>query len=85
MSAKGDLTEENRIFRENEDSWAEQHEGKFVLIRGDDVVGFFKTSEEALSEGYRRFGTVPFFVGPVRGGSHQSHFVSRMAAPSVGW
>jgi hypothetical protein len=29
--------------------------GRFVLIRGDDVVGVFGTHEEALDAGYERY------------------------------
>lgn len=38
------------------------HEGRFVLIKGKDVIGFFDTSSEAIREGYRRFGVVPMLV-----------------------
>jgi hypothetical protein len=41
------------------------HEGEYVLIKGEEVVGFFKTSRAAVREGYRRFGMVPIFVKKV--------------------
>ena len=41
------------------------HEGQFVLIKGDQVVGFFEESSAALREGYRRFGLVPLLVKKV--------------------
>lgn len=34
---------------------ADGHEGKYVLIHGRDILGYFDSNEEALSEGYRRF------------------------------
>jgi hypothetical protein len=42
--------------------WLPEHEGEYVLIKGDDVLGFFETREEALAMGYARFGVVPRFV-----------------------
>lgn len=39
-----------------------QHEGKFVLIQGDAVVDMFSSYDDALKEGYKRFGLVPFLV-----------------------
>ena len=42
-----------------------EHEGEYVLIKGDEVIGFFKGSRAALREGYRRFGIVPFLVKKV--------------------
>jgi hypothetical protein len=38
------------------------HEGKYVLIRGDDLEGVFDTQEDALNAGYDKFGLTPFFV-----------------------
>ena len=38
------------------------YEGQFVLIKGDKVIGFFDDASEAIREGYRRFGIVPFLV-----------------------
>ena len=36
-------------------------EGKFVLIRGDEV-SVYGTYEDAINEGYRRYGLEPFLV-----------------------
>lgn len=38
------------------------HEGKYVLIKGDQVIGFFDDSQAARREGRRRFGLVPLLV-----------------------
>jgi hypothetical protein len=38
------------------------HEGKFVLIQGEIVVDTYSSYDDALKEGYKRFGTVPFLV-----------------------
>jgi hypothetical protein len=43
-----------------------QHEGKFVLIRGDEVVDFFASYEDAIKDGYRRFGLEHFLVKQVQ-------------------
>ena len=45
-----------------------QHEGEWVLISGDEVVGFFRDYEGAIGVGYKRFGIgVPFMVKQVPG------------------
>ena len=41
------------------------HEGKFVLIQGENVVDFFSSYEDALKEGYKRFNLIPFLVKQV--------------------
>jgi hypothetical protein len=39
-----------------------QHEGKFVLIHGDQVVDTFSSYDDALKEGYKQFSLEPFLV-----------------------
>lgn len=36
--------------------------GKFVLIKGEQVVDVFDTEFDAIRQGYERFGNVPFLV-----------------------
>ena len=36
--------------------------GRFVLIKGADILGTFPNRSAALREGYRRLGVVPFLV-----------------------
>ncbi len=38
------------------------HEGKYVLIRGDDVIETWDTYDDALKAGYQKFGLEPFMV-----------------------
>lgn len=50
------LAEESETYRrEVERLLAEGREGKFVLIRGTELVGFYDTFEEASREGTRRY------------------------------
>jgi hypothetical protein len=45
---------------------AEGHEGKTALIRGEEVIGFFDSDDEAQKEGLRRFGLGPYLLQVVR-------------------
>ena len=38
------------------------HEGKFVVIHGDEVVATLDTYEDALQKGYEEFQLNPFLV-----------------------
>jgi hypothetical protein len=38
------------------------HEGKFVLIHGEEFCGAYDTAENAYTEGVKRFGQEPFLV-----------------------
>ena len=42
------------------------HLNQFVLIKEDEPVDFFNSYEEALREGLRHFGNVPFFIKKVQ-------------------
>ena len=60
-----------------------EHEGKFVLIHGDDVLDFFSSYEDAIKEGYKRFGVAdPFLVKQVHA-IEQVQFISRCASPRI--
>jgi hypothetical protein len=39
-----------------------EHEGKFVLIKGDEIVDYFAAYEDAIKAGYQRFKLEPFLV-----------------------
>jgi len=54
-------------------------EGKFVLIHGDQVVDVYGTYEDAIKEGYAKFGLEPFLVKQIQT-TEQVHFISRFQA-----
>lgn len=56
-----------------------QHEGKFVLIHEDQVVGTYVAYEDAINEGYKTFGLEPFLVKRIQA-AEQVHFVSRISS-----
>jgi hypothetical protein len=41
------------------------HNGKFVLIHGEELCGAFDTAENAYGEGVKRFGQEPFLIKKV--------------------
>jgi hypothetical protein len=51
-------------------------EGKFVVIRGEEILGAFDTYEAALEAGYGRYGPVPFLVRKIQR-SEPVHYFSR--------
>lgn len=57
-----------------------EHEGKFVLIHGSEVVDFFETYDDAIKEGYQKFGLARFLVKQVNS-TEQIQFISRLHAP----
>jgi len=56
------LEREAAVFAENVDEWRRTHLGRFVVIKGEDVVGFYPSLERAFAVGPERFGLEPFLV-----------------------
>lgn len=59
------LTREIARYEELKPSLLKEHEGEWVLIKGDELVGLFPTWEEAYDTGRTRFGNVPILVHEV--------------------
>ncbi|MCI4350237.1 MAG: hypothetical protein L3K15_01815 [Thermoplasmata archaeon] len=60
------LREEYACFGRESERLLASDQGKYVLIRGAQVVGIFSTEAEAIRAGYDAFGPVPFFVRQIR-------------------
>jgi hypothetical protein len=60
------LAVEQETYEQHLAAWRQDKVGKFVLIKGNEVVGFFDTLAEAFDEGARRFGLDDFFVDQIR-------------------
>jgi hypothetical protein len=60
------LEKELEIFRSKLPELKGEHEGKFVLIHDEQVVDFFSSYEDAIKDGYARFGLEPFLVKKIQ-------------------
>lgn len=69
------LDTEMETYRQKLPDWTE-HEGKFVLIKGDRVIDFFGTYEDAIKAGYDQFKLEPFLVKKIQA-IEQAHVVTR--------
>ncbi len=56
------LMAERQIFEQHLPAWRSQYLGKYVLIKGQEVVGFYDSLDSATKEGFKRFGLDDFFV-----------------------
>jgi len=55
-------------------------EGRYVLIHENSVEGVYDTEHDAIVEGYRRLGNVPFLVKRVVAVEVPARFVSNLIA-----
>ena len=74
------LDKELATFRAKLPEWPE-HEGKYVLIHGEDVIDFYSSYDDALKEGYGKFKLEPFLVKQIQV-IEQVHFISRFVQPA---
>ncbi len=56
------LETELKTYEQHRDNLLGTAEGKFVLIQNDQVIGIYDSKMDAISQGYRQFGNVPFLV-----------------------
>ena len=56
------IAEEIAAYRNHLPQLLREQAGRFVLIKGADILGTFSDRSAALREGYARFGVVPFLV-----------------------
>ncbi|HEY4593891.1 MAG TPA: hypothetical protein VIJ61_15850, partial [Thermoanaerobaculia bacterium] len=59
-----------------------ENEGRFVLIKGKEVVDIFTSYEDALKVGYEKFGLAPFLVKKIQA-VEQAQLISRFVDPLV--
>ena len=62
MSNMSQLQQERKFFKANQAEWLKSYPGKFVLIKGDKLIGVFDNDANAVADGLRRFGSESFLV-----------------------
>ena len=56
------LDREIAVYERERERLEREHRGKFVLVRGDEIVGTFDTFQAAADEAVRRFGRGPYLI-----------------------
>ncbi|MBI3319406.1 MAG: hypothetical protein HYZ89_02305 [Candidatus Omnitrophica bacterium] len=60
------LEREYKVFKDHHAELLAKGEGKFALVKGDTISDIFTSYEDALKEGLRRFGDVPFLIHEIQ-------------------
>ena len=74
------LEQELQTYEANRESLIGTAKGKFVLIKGSEVVGIFDSNLDAIRRGYETFGNVPFLVKQVLEIEMPQNFTSNLLA-----
>ena len=56
------LEEEISFYDSKKDELIRDHINRHLLIKGSELIGSFETRDQAIAEGYRRYGPGPFLV-----------------------
>ena len=59
------LEQEIKTFEKNKETLLAEKKGRFVVIKGDNIISDFTSYDDALSDGYKRFGNTEFLVKQV--------------------
>ena len=68
------LEKEYRIYTDHLNQFLSHHRNQYVLIKDQEVVGFYHSYEDALKSGLEKFGNVPFFLKRVREAEEEVNF-----------
>lgn len=56
------LSKEIETYEKNKQRLLKESGGKFVLIKGEEIINVFDTSSDAIKVGIDKFGNTPFLV-----------------------
>jgi len=59
------LAQELETYNRLKPQFLEEHEGEYVLLKTEQVIGFWKTKEEAMAAAHERFPLQSFMVRQV--------------------
>jgi hypothetical protein len=72
------LDKELETFEKHKADLVGRAKGKFVLIKGEEIVGVFETQGDAVRQGYERLGNVPFLVKEIAELEYAQNFTSNL-------
>ncbi len=68
MRTDGRLPQEIETYYTHKPRLLEEAEGKYVLIKGEQIVGIYATEKEAFEEGLRRFRMTGYLARKIHQG-----------------
>ncbi len=72
------LDTELKTYEQHRDHLLATAEGKFVLIRGDEIIAVYESKMDAIAQGYQRLGNVPFLVKQIVKIEAPQNFISSL-------
>ncbi|MBI5794383.1 hypothetical protein HZA87_04890 [Candidatus Uhrbacteria bacterium] len=79
MQNRSILSQELTTYQSEKARLLAESNGKFVLVKGTDIIGVYVSQDDALQEGYRRFGNTEFLVKQITALEEFSNFSRAIA------
>ena len=79
---KNVLSKETEIYNKNKASLLKTDSGKFVLIKGNDIIGIYDTKNDAIKMGIEKFDNSPFLVKKITEKEEVINFTYNMIRPA---
>ncbi len=76
--SSGPLNEEIKTYERNKDNLVKESNGKYVLIKGNEIIGIYDTQNDAIKVGIDKFGNTPFLVKKIEAVEQPMNFTSNL-------
>ena len=73
-----DLEKEFSFYRDNKKQFLKEYKGKFIVIKGSEIIGVFNEEIEAIEETKKNYELGTFLVQHVRENDDTAFFYSRI-------
>ena len=74
------LEKEYQTYLKHKDALLAKEEGKFVLIKETEIIDVYSSYEDALKEGLKKFGNIPFLIKQIQREDEVNFFYTNVAA-----
>lgn len=78
MADKNTLSKELKTYEENKTRLIKEANGKFVLIKGEEIINVYDTQMDAIKVGVDKFGNAPFLVKKIEEVDQRQNFTSNL-------
>jgi len=73
------LETEIAYYDKHKEEWVKTRLNQFVLIKGEELIGFYPTIDEALAEGARLYGLDSFLVRRIEADGGEDVYIPALA------
>lgn len=73
------LEQELKTFDTHKDTLLAEKKGRYVVVKGTEICSDFASYDDALADGYKRFGNIEFLVKQVSGQESVNFFTREFA------